>query len=1130
MSNFIKCKMARTGIFYLSFFIIALNCMAKNSYSETVRLTMNIDRPVLKDVIVEIKKQTEFDFLYSKDIEPLYQPTAQVKIENGTIEDVLNQLLKNSRIDYRIVDKTIVLIPGKTTPESTNVKQQNITVSGTVTDEVGEAMPGVNIAVKGTVIGVVTDENGKYTIAVPDKNAVLAFSFIGYITQEVGVGDRYEINITMNQDARAIDEVVVIGYGTVKRKDFTGAVSSIRLEDSPLELTPNLNALEAIKGNVAGLDIGATNTAGGQPSMQMRGQKSISGSNDPLIVLDGVIYMGNLNDINPNDIASYDILKDATSAAAYGSRSANGVIIITTKKGRTAKPLISLNVTESSPHWYNRPKLMNGDQWLESVMARNNSTDLTWLKPQEAANRDAGKETNWFDASTQTGWLQEYQLSVSGSGEKMNYYLSTSYSDNKGIIIGDNFQRLSVLGKVNTDITSWLQIEVDAAYTKSQFSDVRANINQAYVMSPYGVMYRDEQEKLLEKYPYTQSGVNPLWGVDDGTRDNSDIRDNFRLNASALIKLPWMPELSYRLNYSGNLAKELRTNFYHETYYVREGAYDDETRYSPEAYQNLLSNANGNIDNRTIASWVVDNILNYNNKFGNHSIDLTAVATRDYNNMDYLNTVGSDFAANGNTTLGVEGLSKATVQRIQNNNSDVQINNAYNNQNYKRTNVGYLGRASYSFSDKYFLTGSIRRDGASVFGVNQKWGNFTALGAAWRVTEEKFMNSAEFLNNLKLKLSWGKNGNQGLPPYGTLSTINNGAAANARYEFGSSTIWYGTVPGTLGNSDLGWESTASWNTGFESAWLKNRIFLDVDLYFSKTTNQIFDRNIPVMTGFKTMKSSMGPIDNKGVEITLRTVNVQNKELVWTSNFTFWLNRNKLVHLYGDLDENGKEMDDIANSRFIGKPLGAIYGYVEDGIVQETDVDYMQKNGVQPGVPKYKDLNGDGVITADDRDILGYATPNFKLNMSHTVNYKNFDLYCMFTGTFGGGGYFLKSNAAAFMTNGSGLFNSNSIYIPYWTPENPSNVYPSAVFAGDGGRFQGLQNRAFVRLQDVTLSYTFRNQWVKDMNINNLKVFLTAKNLFTITNWVGIDPEVGSTIRENSYPVLTTFSIGANISF
>jgi len=583
-------------------------------------------------------------------------------------------LLKNNPVQsiIRIMRLTLFLLfvvsdfafaTGNLSPVETGITQQKRTIKGVVLDTRGDPLIGANITEKGTDNGTITDSEGNFSLSVTG-NAILSVTYIGYIPQEISVENKSSLKITMQEDTQTLSDVIVIGYGTAKRKDFTGAVSSIKVEDSPIALATNFNALEAIKGNVAGLDIGATNTAGGQPSMQMRGQKSISGSNDPLIVVDGVIYMGNLNDINPNDIASYDILKDATSAAAYGSRSANGVIIITTKKGKTEKPIISLNITESSPHWYNRPKLMNGAQWLESVMARNNSTDLTWLKPQEVANKDAGKETNWFDASTRTGLQQEYQLSVSGAGEKMNYYLSAAYSDNKGIIVGDNFNRTSVLGKINTDITRWLQIGVDAAYTRSQFSDVRVSINQAYVMSPYGVMYRDEQNKLLEKYPYTQSGINPLWGVDDGTRDNTNIRDNFRINANALVKLPWMPELSYRLNYSGNLAKEYRANFYHETYYVKEGAYDDPTRYSPATYQSLLSNANGNIDNRTISGWVVDNILNYNNKFGNHSIDLTAVATRDLSNYDYENTTGNDFSANGNTTLGVKGLSKATIQKV----------------------------------------------------------------------------------------------------------------------------------------------------------------------------------------------------------------------------------------------------------------------------------------------------------------------------------------------------------------------------------------------------------------------------------------------------------------------------------
>lgn len=1010
------------------------------------------------------------------------------------------------------------LLPSTTSLQVNNVPQQNGKVSGTVKDNTGQPIIGVNIMEKGTTNGTISDTDGNFSLDV-SPNATLVFSYIGYVSKEIPVSGKKTLSVLLEEDVEALDEVIVIGYGTTKRQDFTGSVSSVRLEDSPIALASNLNALESIKGNVAGLDIGATNSAGGQPSMQLRGQKSISGSNDPLIVVDGVIFMGSINDINPNDIASYDILKDATSAAAYGSRSANGVIIITTKKGRTGKPVITLNATGSMQSWQKRPELMKGDQWLESVMARNNSSDLSWLTPQEVANRDAGKEINWLDESTRTGWIQDYQLAVSGAGEKLNYYLSASYADNEGVVVGDDYKRVSVLGKINTDITSWLEVGVDAAYTFSDYSGVGANLGTAINMSPYGMMYRDEANSLVEKYPQTQSQVNPLWGVTDGSRDNMDKRNNFRINAYAVVKLPWVKGLSYRFNYAGNMSKNKEGDFYYESHYVREGAYNDESRYTPAAYQNLLTKANGIIRHKMTDSWVIDNILNYKNTFGKHTIDLTAVATRDRKDYDENVLRGNDFAANGNTTLGINGLHKATTQKVEINKN-------------RRSNIGYLGRASYSFADRYFLTGSFRRDGASVFGANQKWGDFAAVGAAWNITKEAFMEKASFLDNLKVKLSWGKNGNQGLDPYGTLSTVKNGSSGGVRYEFAnSSNIIYGLQADALGNANLGWESTESWNTGFESAWLGNRLFVDLDVYFSKTTDQIFTRDIPVMTGFKNIKSSMGQVNNRGVELTVRSVNIENQDWRWTTGVTFWLNRNKLVHLYGeDLDGDGKEDDDISNSRFIGKPLGAIYGYVQDGIVQEDDQEYIKANGVTPGIPKYKNLDDDDVITSNDRDILGYTTPNFKLNMSNTLTYKNWDLYIMLTGTFGGGGYYLKSNTGAYMTNGSGLFNSNSIYIPWWTPENKSNVYPSATFSGDGGRFQGLQNRGFVRIQDVTLSYTFREAWVKKLNIQHFKLFLTAKNLATFTNWEGGDPEVGTAVRNNSYPVLTSYSLGLNLSF
>ncbi|MDR3251799.1 MAG: SusC/RagA family TonB-linked outer membrane protein, partial [Tannerella sp.] len=635
-------------------------------------------------------------------------------------------------------------------------------VTGTVVDASnGETIVGASILEKGTTNGTVTNINGQFSLAVSNA-AVLQITYIGYNGQEITVGQQSNFDVKLSENLQALDEVIVIGYGTTRRQDFTGSVSSIRLEDSPIALAANLNALEAIKGNVAGLDIGATNSAGGQPSMQLRGQKSISGSNNPLIVVDGVIYLGSLNDINPNDIASYDVLKDATSAAAYGSRSANGVIIITTKKGKTAKPVVTFNASGSMELWQNRPELMKADQWIESVMARNNSTDLTWMKPQETERMNAGLETNWFDLATRTGLIQDYQVAVSGSGDKMNYYLSTSYSGNEGIVLGDDYNRISLLGKVSADITDWLQIGVDGAYTRQDYSGFGADLGMAYVMSPYGVVYRDEENKLLERYPYTQSGTNPLWGVDTDTRDNIDVRHNFRLNAFALVKIPWVKGLSYRFNYAGNMSKNQSGDFYYETHYVPQGAYDDPVRYSPTTYQGLLTSANGYINNNTTTSWLIDNILAYKNIFGKHTVDITAVATRDRRDYGSVISRGSDFAANGNTTLGIYGLHKATVQKVEESRD-------------QRSNIGYFGRASYSFDDRYFLTASVRRDGASVFGADKKWGDFAAVGLAWRITNESFMKDVEILDNLKLKVSYGKNGNQGLDPYGTLSTINNGS-------------------------------------------------------------------------------------------------------------------------------------------------------------------------------------------------------------------------------------------------------------------------------------------------------------------------------------------------------------------
>ena len=410
----------------------------------SAQISLSMQNKSTREVIREIEKVSDYRFFYNDNLSGL-NTKISVSAQGENIRDVLEQIKSQAQITYIIKENNQIVLfaPGYV---SSSTQQNTRKITGIIKDQSGEPVIGANIVEKGTTNGTITDIDGEYSLEV-GSNSILVVSYIGYITQEIPVGKNNTLDVLLREDTETLDEVIVIGYGTTKRKDFTGSVSSVKLENSPIALSPNLNALESLKGNVSGLDIGATNSAGGEPSMQMRGQKSISGSNDPLIVVDGVIFMGSINDINPNDIASYDVLKDATSAAAYGSRSANGVIIITTKRGKTGKPVVTFNATGSMQTWQNKPELMKGEQWLESVMARNNSSDLSWLKPQELANMEAGREINWLDASTRTGWVQDYQVAVSGAGEKMNYYLSAAYSDNQGVVIGDDYNRITALAK-----------------------------------------------------------------------------------------------------------------------------------------------------------------------------------------------------------------------------------------------------------------------------------------------------------------------------------------------------------------------------------------------------------------------------------------------------------------------------------------------------------------------------------------------------------------------------------------------------------------------------------------------------------------------------------------------------------
>ena len=995
-------------------------------------------------------------------------------------------------------------------------KRETWKIEGTVTDKNSEPIVGAAILERGTTNGTVTDTLGRFRLTVK-QNAVLRVSYLGYTTQDVVVRTREPLAVVLEEENEELDEVVVIGYGAVKRENFTGSVSTVEMSKSPLSLLPNTNPMDALRGTVTGLTVSQQQGAGQAPSLQVRGQRSISsGASDPLIVMDGVIFMGSLRDIDPTNIESMSVLKDATSLAAYGSQAANGVIMVTTKKGQLGKPVLNFNLSWSLSAMANKPKLLSPEKFIRKVNAiqglDENADPRDWMTTFEIENYEAGKTTDWLDYVSRVGLMQSYAMTFSGATKTLNYYMSASHVRQEGVLVGDDYSREAVSLRLQSDLTSWLQVGGQVNYTFNDYSGPTSyNLETAIRMSPYARAIRPDGG--IEKYPREMSTVNPLWLSESGTVDDHDTYGTLLLKGHVLVTCPWVEGLTYRLNLSHSLERVERDYFEHEGYFVGEGNTED--RYSSDALTSFLSKANGYSVRTKNTYWVIDNIVNFQRQFGRHYVDLTYVYTRDSKKYDYRRMAGSDFSEQGNTILGAEGLTYAKTQQI----TDIDRT--------KHNNVGYLGRLSYNLDGTYHLSVSVRRDGSSVFGANSKWGVFPAVGVAWTMSNEAFMQRLGFVDYLKLKASWGKNGNQSLEPYATLSSIILGQQGGVSYPFGNnSEVSWGQRVDKLGNADLGWEATEAYNFGFDLGVLGNRLYLEFDAYVSETTDQIFDREIPVMNnGLTTMKATMGKIANWGIEANLTTTNIRREAFEWKTDVNFYLNRNKLKELYGD----GK--DDISNSLFIGKSLGAIYGYKNIGIVQEDDTEYMAANNAVPGDVMFANLDGsaDGVITADDRAILGYTKENFRLNMANTLSYKNVELYFLLTGVFGGNGYGQYKNTYAYRS-ATGVIWDNMLDHDWWTPENKSDKYPRVAYADN--RYTPVQGFGFVRLQDLSLSYTFRQEWLKKLEISNLKVYFAAKNVFTITNWVGGDPEIKQTFDGGSYgyPLAAMYSFGLNLTF
>lgn len=1015
-----------------------------------------------------------------------------------------------------------------------------ITVKGTVRDAKGVTLIGVSIK-SSAGQGATTDTNGAFTITTDDK-ATLTFSYIGYASQTISINGRSTINVTLAEAAASqLNDVVVIGYGTQKRKDVTGAITTIKFEEGPKSSMPFMNVLEAIQGT-PGINVGPSTAAGATPNIVVRGQNSINGGQTPLIVLDGVIFNGNLNEINMNDVATYDILKDASAASIYGSRSQNGVILITTKRGKTDKPQINFSTYYGVQNWTRVPKMKTGEdfvQWRkDNLIARGNSvaTMANILSPIELKAYNEGHTLNWLDEITQYAPVQNYEMNISGRTDKLNYYFSAGFLDQKGVLYNDKFTKPNLTMKLENTVTDWLSYGVNAYYSSRDFSGFSPNLYMATYMSPYSYKYVDgTNDEILQRYPSgSESLFSPFWGnptnallpgyYDDDLNKQNNIRGTGFVN----VKVPFIKGLNYRFEATGNKGTNEVAYFHHEF-----GEVNTLLAANIANPLQFLGKANGYRSNEQINTWVMNSLLSYTRSFGSHNVDALFGYTRDHSKNEVLRFNGSDFSKAGTTSLGYNGLNLALTK-----DGVTSV--------VESANVGYFGRFNYNYKQRYYATLNIRRDGYSAFSDGYKWGTFPGGSVAWAMTEEDFMKEISFLDYLKVRVSYGRTGNQAIAPYSTLAYADNTLST----VFGSTTTSISN-PANLANTLFTWEKTDALNFGVDFQLFDNRLSGNIDVYKSKTKDQLLTRYIPIFTGYNTVRANVGEVKNQGIEITLNSVNIKsNSGFTWGSGISFWMNRNKLVHLYGlDANKDGVEDNDVANGLFIGKSLGANWDYTVDGIVQTTDVDYMNRyltaTGTKifvPGDLKIRDLNNDGLINEADKSIVGYGKENFNFNVSNTFGYKNFQLFFSVNAIVGGGkNNFFSSTNVRGLNPGSVLSNvANWLDQPYWTPENGNNEFPRPNYTNATYGYGFYQSRTFVRLQTASLSYTFPRAINEKLKVDNLKVYVSGTNLITLTGWTGLDPANGAQIGGNggssngdvnlSNPIMRTVSFGLNLGF
>ena len=972
---------------------------------------------------------------------------------------------------------------------------QQITVQGIVKDQTGETVIGASVMEKGTTNGTITGIDGDFSLNM-SSNGTLVVSFVGYKTQEVQVKGQKQLQVVLSEDAEMLDEVVVIGYGTMKKSDLTGAVSSIGNKD--IKDSPVSNLGQAIQGKISGVQIVDAGKPGDNVSIKIRGLGSINNC-DPLVVIDGVPTDLGLSSLNMADVERLDVLKDASATAIYGSRGANGVVMITTKRGTEGKGKLAVSANYSFQNATNVPSLLNAAQYAElsndMMVNSGRNPNPEWANPSEL-----GAGTDWMDELLRTGVMQNYTVSYSGGNEKSHYYVSGGFLDQSGIVKSVNYRRFTFQSNSDAQVLKWLKFSNNITFSADTKKSGSYNIGDALKALPiYPVKNEDGSwsgpDGNSEWYGSTRNPIGP-------TELNKSQTDGYNFLANLTAELTFTKWLKFKSTF-GYDAKFWFIDNFTPKYNWKPTPTEETSRYKS--------------DNKSF-TYLWDNYFLFDHTFAEkHRVGLMAGMSAQWNTNDYLNAQKNVFMFDNVHEMD----NGEEMYAIGGNETEWAL-------------LSYMARVNYSYEDRYLLTATIRRDGSSRFGKKHRWGTFPSVSVAWRASQEKWFPKNDYINDLKVRAGYGVTGSQAsVGNYSYLASYNTSV-----YPFGiSSGNQTALVSSTLANPYIHWEEVAQTNIGFDASLFNSRVMFSFDAYLKETRDMLVKASIPITSGFEdttTTYTNAGKVRNQGIEMSLHTINLTG-ELGWETNLTATYNKNKIKDLNSDVPYY---INQINNSyvTMLAKdyPINVFYGYVTDGIFQnQSEVNtHAVQPGAEPGDIRFRDLNNDGIINDSDRTVIGNPNPSWLFSMNNSLSYKGFELSVFLQGIAGNKIY----NANNIDNTGmAAAYNQTTDVLKRWQGEGTSNSMPRAVF-GDpnqntrvSDRF--VENGSYLRLKNITLSYTFPKQWLQKAQIENARLSLSCENVATITGYSGFDPEVGiNGIDQNRYPISRTFSLGLNFNF